>query len=164
MNIQTLTEKDFNDWLKKFDPERNYENYRLTLTNAADVMKISTSHHEKSDVSVLELSVENNSTVAGSGAIIHEFQNAFGMPSKTFSLKQARSHFEYIRMLHDHHSDMADYEQQLSIAEKQLGTGEIGTSNSRERGEQSLVADAAHSGDNIRKALSHLMMILVLKI
>ena len=166
MNIQTLTEKDFNDWLKRFDPEKNYENYRLTLTNAADVMKISTSHHEKSDVSVLELSLENNSTVAGSGAIIHEFQNAFGMPhsniqkylpydvsSKTFSLKQARSHFEYIRMLHDHQSDMTDYEQQLSNAEKQLETGEIGRSNSRERGEQSLVADAAHSGDNIMEGI-----------
>ena len=42
--------------------------------------------------------------------------------TKSYSLKQARIDFEYVRMAYDHQSDMADYEEQLNAIEKQLDT------------------------------------------
>ena len=87
----------------------------------------------KSNVHVLPLSTENNSTIAGSGAIIHEFGNMFGLPqaetnkylpyevsTRSFSLKQAGAHFEFKRILHDHQHEMAEYERQVTDTEKRL--------------------------------------------
>ena len=136
MNLHTLSEKDFNEWLKVFNSEKNYRNYKLDVQENYNVMKIHSSPQPQSNVNVLPLSLENNSTVTGTGAIIQEFGNMSRMPNKdltryipydqstkSYSLKQARNHFEYLRMLYDHQSDMADYEEQFNIMEKWLDTG-----------------------------------------
>ena len=69
----------------------------------------------KSDTTILPLSLENNSTLAGTCAILDQFGKEFSIPStsgsqklpfdthsKMFCLKQAREHVEFIMMM-DHH-------------------------------------------------------------
>ena len=93
---------------------------------------------------MLPLSLENNSTVAGTASMVHELGNMFGIPSnessrfmpydmsnKSFLLKQARSHFEFTRILNYHMDEMAQYVKQLSNTEKHLDTGHSETDSNQ---------------------------------
>ena len=80
MNMHDLDEKSFNEWLKTYEEDSSFANYKIERTSAKSVLKVNDSIQFKSNVHVLPFSIENNSTVAGSGAIIHEFGNMFGLP------------------------------------------------------------------------------------
>ena len=84
-------------------------------------------------IHILELSFENNSTVSGTGAILDETAKLLGIPyaekfqylpfdelTKKFSIKKAREHYEYLRLVNDHRDEMADFEKLLENTEKKL--------------------------------------------
>ena len=114
LDLTSANEKGFDEWLKKFKPDRKNDNYKITMKDDFS-SHLPTGVQKKSDVSALPLSLENNSTVAGAGAILQEFASMFDIPckqpptylpydsaNKVFSLKQARTHCEYVRLLDDH--------------------------------------------------------------
>ena len=97
----------------------------------------------KTETIILPISLENNSTLAGTCAILEQFCKDFSIPtteqserlpfdrnSKTFSLKEAREHAEFVIMMHYHGQGRSEYHQELSSAEDEdLLTSGIGTSN-----------------------------------
>jgi hypothetical protein len=85
----------------------------------------------KSNTTILPLSLENNSTLAGTCAILDQFGKEFSIPSscqseklhfdkhsKTFCLKQAREHAEFIMMMNHHLQDSEQYKLLSSNAEE----------------------------------------------
>ncbi len=134
LDLTSVNEKGFDDWLKKFKPYRKNDNYKITMKDDFS-SHLPTGVQKKSDVSVLPLSLENNSTVAGAGASLQEFGSMIDIPckqpptylpydsaNKVFSLKQARTHCEYVRLLDDHQKDMIEFKKQLDNAERRLKT------------------------------------------
>ena len=80
---------------------------------------------------ILPLSLENNATLAGTGMILDTFGKKFQIPttsctenlpfdenSKSFSLKQATNHTEFILLMNQHKERESQYQSQLSFAEK----------------------------------------------
>jgi hypothetical protein len=105
--------------------------------NATDDLKISPKSNcdtslsgIKSDTVILPLSLENNSTLTGTGVILDQFGEEFSIPtvshvenlpfdsnSKSFCLKKARDHTEFMLMMSHHKKQMRQYDSQLSSAE-----------------------------------------------
>ena len=88
-----------------------------------------------SNTTVLPLSLENNSTLAGTGAILDQFASEFSIPrscklenlpfdknSKMFSLKQAREHVEFVALMNCHTKHGQDYINQLNVVEQNEDT------------------------------------------
>ncbi len=82
---------------------------------------------------LLILSLENKSTVSGTGAISQELERDFGMPhtevmgrvpfdiqSNQFSLKKAREHVEFLRIMKDHENEMKKFLKLLNETQKEL--------------------------------------------
>ena len=107
--IKNMTETDCNTFLKS----KGYtgEAEATILTNKESNAYISRSS-VKTQTIILPLSLEDNSTLSGTGAILDEFGRKFGIPvdsqkeylpfdkqTKTFCIKQAREHCEFISML-----------------------------------------------------------------
>lgn len=78
----------------------------------------------------MPLSLENNSTLTGTGVILDQFGEEFSIPtvshvenlpfdsnSKSFCLKKARDHTEFMLMMSHHKKQMRQYDSQLSSAE-----------------------------------------------
>ena len=90
----------------------------------ADLSYIDSSQsHKKTNTIILPLSLENNSTLAGTCAILDQFAKEFSIPTscqsenlpfdnnwKTFCLKQAREHAEFIFMMNHHVQAREQYE------------------------------------------------------
>ena len=98
----------------------------------------------KTDTIILPISLENNSTLTGTCAILDQFCKEFSLPNteqserlpfdkntKTFSLKEAREHAEFMIMMHYHGQGRSEYQQELSSAEENedLLTSGISTPN-----------------------------------
>ena len=97
----------------------------------------------KSNTTILPLSLENDSTIAGTCTILDQFGDEFSIPSscksqdlpfdkqsKSFCLKQAREHAEFIMMMNHHVQDSEQYKLQLSNAEENdVDIFDIGSNN-----------------------------------
>ena len=110
------------------------KSYRISteLKISADSSYVDTSQSaRKSDTTILPLSLENNSTLPGTCAILDQFGKEFSIPStggsqklpfdthsKTFCLKQAREHVEFIMMMDHHEHNGEQYKQQFSAADE----------------------------------------------
>ena len=104
-----MTETDCNTFLQSKGYTGEAEATILTnIESNADISRSSV----KSQTIILPLSLENNSTLSSTGAILDEFGRKFGIPvdsqkeylpfdkqTKTFCIKQAREHCEFISML-----------------------------------------------------------------
>ena len=102
------------------------------LKISADSSYVDTSQSaRKSDTTILPLSLENNSTLAGTCAILDQFGKEFSIPStggsqklpfdthsKMFCLKQAREYVEFIMMMDHHEHNGEQYKQQFSAADE----------------------------------------------
>ncbi len=86
----------------------------------------------KSNTTILPLSLENNSTLTGTGVILNQFGDEFSIPtnlpaesvpfdsnSNSFSLKKARDHTEFILMMNYHKEQRMQYDHHLSSVEKE---------------------------------------------
>ena len=87
--------------------------------------------NKKSEVVILPLSLENNSTITGTASILEEFGKEFSITCshdtcflpfnenpKTFDLKEARSRFEFIKLLEKHKVEMNELKSQHDRREK----------------------------------------------
>jgi len=89
---------------------------------------------EKSNVHILPLSLEDNSTIIGTMSIVDQLASDFSLPnekkgaeylsfdsvSRTFDFHSARSHFELLISQHNHQSNTRDLERQLRSREREL--------------------------------------------
>ena len=122
-----MSEKDCNNCLKN-------KLYKITddLKFESNANYIDQSHSGiTSKTVILPLSLENNSTLAGTGVTLDQFGKEFSIPSvskdeilpfdsnaKTFCLKKAREHAEF-NILMSHHKEQNElYSSQLSDVEK----------------------------------------------
>ena len=133
-DLKKMSKKDFDEWLSKRVYEKDNPKYKIIPPPPKSLFSIE--NFEAMKLYRLTLSLENNATVSGMGGILYEFAKNFGMPSceireilsfdkstKTFALKHAREHFEFLRLMHDHESEMTDYEKILKEADKRLDSG-----------------------------------------
>lgn len=130
-DFATMTEEEFMEWLKKQTVEgvQVKENFVIQV---ADVLKPSVdSSYKSSDVVILPLSVEDNSTINGTASILEEFGKEFGIDckhqtsflpfdenKKVFDLKASRNRYEFITHLEEHKKTMLEYKSQLDSTEK----------------------------------------------
>ena len=126
-DLVDMDEKDFDHWLKNFS-ESTTTDYDIVIPSLS--IK-SNPNCIKSDTLILPLSLEDNSTTAGTAAIMEEFGKEFGIScdhakvylpfddrNNEFDLNAAREHHVFISSLHEHKSTMVKTVQQLREAEK----------------------------------------------
>ena len=128
-HISDLSEKEFDDWLKKqnFSEKKKPKHYIHLPVPEVQLEP----QCNKSKVLILPLSLENNATSTGTAAIIEEFGKEFGVPcehakeylpfdeqNNTFNLELARKHREFLFSLKDHKEEMLETVRILKNAEK----------------------------------------------
>lgn len=86
----------------------------------------------KTNIVHLPLSLEDNSTLNGTAAILEEFGKEFSIPcpqrnaipfhkaDKKFDLLSARTQYDFIKSVNDHHVEMSEMEKQITSCEKEL--------------------------------------------
>lgn len=150
-DFKDLTEKEFMEWLSKpdlSDPKRKGK----YVIKVPDMVKPEGSN-EKSNVVILPLSLEDNSTITGTASILEEFGSEFGIScnhdicflpfndnTKTYDLKEARSRFEFLTLLEKHKSEMIDLKLHLERREKGI-EGAASTQADEDEGTCFLAAD-----------------------
>lgn len=90
------------------------------------------SQSTKSNVVNLKLSLEDNSTLTGTAAILEQFGKEFSIPcphsyeisfnmlDKKFDTMSARMQYEFMRSVHVHNTEMQQIEKELRSYEKQI--------------------------------------------
>lgn len=134
-------------WLKKQDLDEPRKKKGKCVIQVPDVVKPSSVSNNKSDVVILPLSVEDNSTITGTASILEEFGQEFGIQCNhdtsflpfdenkgAFDLKEARNRYEFMKLLEKHKTDMTEFKSQLERKEKD--------------NEDNLCASAENSEDN----------------
>ena len=113
--------------------------------------------NEKSNVVILPLSLEDNSTITGTASILEEFGSEFGIicshdtcflpfndDTKTYDLKEARSRFEFLTLLEKHKSEMIELKLHLERREKGI---EVAASTQADEDEGTCFLAADIDGD-----------------
>ena len=130
--IHDMSEAECNQWLAKADYSTQ-QNVKISIPSIESITDTSMST-VKTDVHILPLSLENNATLTGTSAILDQFADEFGLSTelekletlpfdnrrKTFSLKKAREHVEFLTMLYDHRDEMADLIKTLEATGKEF--------------------------------------------
>ena len=106
------------------------------------------------------MSLENNSTVSGTAGILYELAKNYGMPSSeckemlpydsqsiSFGLKHSRKHCEFLRLMHDHESEMAEFETLLRETDKRLDYSHISLPGASNQTLSENLADILSSDD-----------------
>lgn len=129
--FRDMTELELNSFISNanFQPQSNYI---IKVSKERDLV---TSRAEaKSNVQVLPLSLEDNSTVAGTMSILDQLAPDFFLPNEkkgprylpfdsvsgTFDVHSARSHFELLISQYNHQSHTGESERQLRSREREL--------------------------------------------
>ena len=135
LELSKLSENEFNTWLSKVKFEEiDTSSCKIDSSNLlVKFRKTYSGSHSATKTAILNLSLENNATVTGTGAILQELANQFDIPAsekqeylpydastKTFAIKHARNHIEFLRMMNDQEHEMANYEKSLYETEKRL--------------------------------------------
>ena len=114
-----MSESDCHYWLSKADLRKQQNDIKITVADIDTIADTSISA-VKSNVHVLLLSLEDNSTLAGAAAILDQFSSEFSLGSKLedpetlpfnkqkkeFSLKEGRAHVEFAQMMSQHKENM----------------------------------------------------------
>ena len=131
--LSKMNEQEFDKWLSTSDFSKTKRKYKIKVPSVEEILDTSNSVR-KTDVFVLPLSLEDNATIAGTSAILTEFEKEFCLHSTEknpqflpydtlngqFDLSQARSRFEYM-MSHDKHlDDTTNFEETLLSREMHL--------------------------------------------
>ena len=132
--LKDMSQNDFNKWLstKAYEADNDDPIVKINLPDNKELLINDESvGKEKTKTRILPLSLENNATIAGTAAILKDIANTFQIPceekteyipfdvhSKKFSIKHAREHFEFMRIIHEHTDEMAEFERVLSDTEK----------------------------------------------
>ena len=132
LHVNEMSETECNKWLSTADFTKQQNNAKISIANIDSIADTSTPA-VKSDVHVLPLSLENNSTLTGTASILDQFATDFSLSSKlekpetlpfntknkTFTLKQAREHVEFVIMMNQHKEEMKSLLEKLQTAEKE---------------------------------------------
>lgn len=129
-DFQDMTEEEFVEWLNKQDLDqlkKNKGKYVIQVPVTAKAHGVD----KKSEVVILPLSLEDNSTINGTASILEELGKEFGITcshatcflpfnenTKTFDLKEARSRFQFLKLLEKHKVEMNELKSQLDRREK----------------------------------------------
>ena len=137
-DLNKMTEKEFDEWLSKTDQQKDISTYKLCPPTLHSLFSGYDLQAKKSNIYHLSLSLENNSTVSGTGGILDELAKNYGMPSseckemlpydsqsKSFGLKHSGEHCGFLRFMHDHESEMAQFEKLLRETDKRLDSSHI---------------------------------------
>ena len=130
-DIKEMNETEINKWLADGDFEKTKRKFKIKYEDSQALLNCST---QRTNVFVLPLSLEDNSTIAETASLLDDFAFEFHLPSaktkpellvfdnvkKTFDIQLARTRFEYLNMCYRHQSYMADLEQKLNSKEKRI--------------------------------------------
>ena len=130
----TMTDQEVQKWLKSSDFEKSSKqmNYKVSVPQKIAKDRIGA---RESLVDQLPLSLEDNSTIAGTLNILSDFATLFDLPNShflkeycpfdttkmKFDIKLARAHFELKLTMHNHQNYMANLNEQLRPTEKIFG-------------------------------------------
>jgi hypothetical protein len=112
--FKDMTETECDNFIKNKEYTKQVDTNISTPNVTVDLSRSSI----KTDTIILPLSLEDNSTLVGTGAILDKFGADFNIPvasenenipfdkqTKSFCIKQARAHCEFISMLNFHKGD-----------------------------------------------------------
>ena len=149
--LKEMTESELNSFMANADFNTQAK-YRIKAPKESELVTVR-GPAEKSNVHILLLSLEDNSTIVGTMSILDQLASDFSLPNEkkgseylpfdsvsgTYDFHSARSHFELLISQHNHQSNMGDLERQLCSRERELDgvTDEELGENSREDGHQS---------------------------
>ena len=128
-----MSETEFNSWLSSSDFSKTKKRYKLNVPKLEEIID-TTNSSRKTAAFVLPLSLEDNSTITGTSAILKEFETEFQLHSgsqnpeflpfdtlnKTFDVDTARSRYECMKSQSKHVSNMANFTNSLHSTEKHL--------------------------------------------
>ena len=131
--VSEMSETDFNTWLSSSDFSKPKKRYKLNVPKLEEIIE-TTNSSRKTVAFVLPLSLEDNSTITGTSAILKEFETEFKLHSasqdpeflpfdtlnKTFDVNTARSRYECMKSQSKHVSNMANFTSSLHSTEKHL--------------------------------------------
>lgn len=129
--LKEMSESELNSFLVNANFKTSSNNH-ITVPKESELVTRKSS--EKSNVHILPLSLEDNSTIVGTMSILDKLAADFSLPNEknnqeylpfdsvsgTFDVKSARSHFELLISKHNHLSHMSDLEGQLHSRERGL--------------------------------------------
>jgi hypothetical protein len=114
-DFDVMTEKEFMEWLRMQTVNETVKVKGNDVIKVQDVLKPSIGSSVKSDVVILPLSLEDNSTINGTASILEEFGHELNIDcshvdsfhlldenKKVFDLKAARNRYELIQLLEKH--------------------------------------------------------------
>ena len=79
--MNKITEKEFDEWLSKTDLQKDSSTYKLCPPALHSLFSGCDLQAKKSNIYRLSMSLENNSTVSETAAILYELAINYGMPS-----------------------------------------------------------------------------------
>ena len=130
-NFEDMSEQEFVEWLSKQDLDEQKKKKGKFAVQVPEMVEPGNTN--KSDVVILPLSLEDNSTINGTASIFEEFGKEFRIScdhdtcflpfnetTKTFDLKEARNRFEFLKVLENHKLEMKELTSQLDSREKSI--------------------------------------------
>ncbi len=131
--LNEMNESQLNSRLSKIIAENPQNTCEYNIKIAREDEVVTTNDNQKSNVHILPLSLEDNSTVYGTMSILNNFSEQFQLPSRTnaeylpfdcitgnFNVVSARSHFELLLSQQNHLESRKKAELQLRSREKSL--------------------------------------------
>ncbi len=122
-----MSEADLNSWLSKVDfgKHKRESIKKFKISPPSKQERCLNNQSTKTDVVNLQLSLENNSTLTGTAAILEQFGEEFSIPcphhyaipinksEKKYDLKSARLQYEFMKSFDVHNTEMQGMERQL---------------------------------------------------
>jgi len=161
--FKEMTESELNSFMASADLNTQAK-YKIKVPKESELVTVR-GPAETSNVHILPLSLEDNSTIIGTMSILDKLASDFSLPNEkkgaeylpfdsvsgTFDFHSARSHYELLINQHNHQSNMGELERQLRSRERALDgvTDKELEENSREEdGHQSSERRHFESEDN----------------
>lgn len=133
--VKDMTESELNSFISNAD-WNTQARYKIKVPKDTDLVT-NRGSFTKSNVHVLPLSLEDNSTIVGTMSILDQLAVEFSLPNEkkgpeylpfdsvsgTFDVHSARSHFELLISQHNHQSNMGELERQLRSQEREIIEG-----------------------------------------
>ena len=133
--LNKMDEKEVTEWLKSIDLIKADKNKKF-LIEVPKIVLTDRIGAKRTDENFLPLSLEDNSTIAGTMKILKDFRETFHLPDDehgpeylpidknkvVFDYKMAREHFELLILQQNHQKYMSEMEDNLRSSEKDIQT------------------------------------------
>lgn len=131
--LEKMSEPDVHTWLGNISIEEGSKKKYSIQVPSIEQFVTNMQCTDKTDVINLSLSLEDNSTLTGTAAILDNFAEEFGIyhekgneyiefdkTKKEFDIKSARERYFFMKSLQLHHMQMKELEKQLCSSEKEI--------------------------------------------